>query len=49
MMELLDDFATRAPDPDGQPYGLLFAMHLRAPAGPPGDQASGSGGVAPRS
>jgi DNA-binding transcriptional ArsR family regulator len=55
---LLDDFAGRPPDPDGEPYGLLLAVHRRAdrvaaepePAGPeaPG-QVPGSGGVAPTS
>ena len=39
---VLDEFAARPPDPDGQPYGLLFAVHRRA-------QGPGSGGVAPRS
>jgi DNA-binding transcriptional ArsR family regulator len=49
VLEILDEFVTRPPDPDGEPYGLLFAMHRRAPAIPPPGQASGSGGVAPRS
>ena len=43
VLAVLDEFAARPPDPDGQPYGLFFAMHRR-----PG-HASGSGGVAPRS
>jgi DNA-binding transcriptional ArsR family regulator len=33
---ILDEFASRPPDPGGQPYGLLFAMHrrqVRPPAG----------------
>ena len=45
---ILDEFVARPPNPDGQPYGLLFAMHRRATAGPSPDQASGSGGVASR-
>jgi DNA-binding transcriptional ArsR family regulator len=45
MLAILDDFVTRQPDPDGEPYGLLFAMHRR----PGPDQDPGSGGVAPRS
>jgi DNA-binding CsgD family transcriptional regulator len=48
LQAVLDEFADRPPDPDGEPYGLLLAMHRRAPA-PPGGQPSGSGGVAPRS
>jgi DNA-binding CsgD family transcriptional regulator len=27
---VFDEFASRSPDPDGEPYGLLFAMHRRA-------------------
>jgi DNA-binding CsgD family transcriptional regulator len=55
---ILDEFVHRSADPDGDPYGLLFAMHRRAPdlpedpSDPPGPgraQASGSGGVAPTS
>jgi predicted ArsR family transcriptional regulator len=46
MIAILDEFVTRDPDPDGEPYGLLFAMHRRSP-GPAQDP--GSGGVAPRS
>ena len=46
---VLDDFAARPPDPDGEPYGLLFAVHRQVPAGSSPGQASGSGGVAPRS
>jgi DNA-binding transcriptional ArsR family regulator len=53
VLAILDEFVTRPPDPDGEPYGLLFAMHRRppgpAPPDPPGDQDPGSGGVAPRS
>jgi DNA-binding transcriptional ArsR family regulator len=41
---VLEEFAARPPDPDGQPYGLLFGMHRQLPG-----EASGSGGVAPRS
>ena len=29
VLAILDDFVTRAPDPDGEPYGLLFGMHRR--------------------
>src|SRR5215207_2766900 len=46
VLAILDEFATRPPDPDGEPYGLLFAMHRRS-LGP--GQDPGSGGVAPRS
>jgi DNA-binding transcriptional ArsR family regulator len=46
VLAILDEFVTRPPDPDGEPYGLLFAMHRRSPG--PG-QDPGSGGVAPRS
>lgn len=31
VLAILDEFVTRPPDPDGEPYGLLFAMHRRAP------------------
>ena len=59
VLAVLDEFVTRPPDPDGEPYGLLFAMHRRAgpdpsggparpPRTPPG-QDTGSGGVEPRS
>ena len=60
VLAILDEFVTRPPDPDGEPYGLLFAMHRRSlgpdpsggparpPRTPPG-QDPGSGGVAPRS
>jgi DNA-binding transcriptional ArsR family regulator len=60
VLAILDEFVTRSPDPDGDPYGLLFAMHrrslgpdpsggpARSPGTPPG-QDPGSGGVAPRS
>ena len=46
VLAILDEFLTRPPDPDGEPYGLLFAMHRRSP-GP--DQGPGSGGVDPTS
>ena len=46
VLAILDEYVTRPPDPDGETYGLLFAMHRRSPG--PG-HASGSGGVAPRS
>jgi DNA-binding transcriptional ArsR family regulator len=49
IMAVLDDFAARPPDPDGQPWGLLFAMHHRPSPGSSPAQASGSGGVEPRS
>jgi DNA-binding transcriptional ArsR family regulator len=58
VLAILDEFVTRPADPDGEPYGLLFAMHQRRtpdpsgeparPRTPPG-QEPGSGGVAPRS
>jgi DNA-binding transcriptional ArsR family regulator len=45
VLAILDEFVTRPADPDGEAYGLLFAMHRRrSPA-----QDSGSGGVEPRS
>jgi predicted ArsR family transcriptional regulator len=47
IIAVLDDFVSRPPDPDGEPYGLLFAMHRRATAGPSPGRAPGSGGVAP--
>jgi predicted ArsR family transcriptional regulator len=47
VLAILDEFITRPPDPDGEPYGLLFAMHRQQL--PPGGQDPGSGGVAPRS
>ena len=34
VLAILDEFVTRDPDPDGQPYGLLFAMHRRSLVGP---------------
>jgi hypothetical protein len=60
VLAILDEYVTRGPDPDGEPYGLLFAMHRRLlvpdPSGrsrrPPRAiraQDPGSGGVAPRS
>jgi DNA-binding transcriptional ArsR family regulator len=59
VLAVLDEFVTRPPDPDGEPYGLLFAMHRRAgpdpsggparPPRPPPGQDPGSGGVEPRS
>ena len=57
VLAILDEYVTRPPDPDGEPYGLLFAMHRRSlgpdpsggPARHPRGHASGSGGVAPRS
>jgi DNA-binding transcriptional ArsR family regulator len=57
VLAILDEYVTRPPDPDGEPYGLLFAMHRRSlgpepsggPARRPRGHASGSGGVAPRS
>jgi hypothetical protein len=45
VLAILDEFVTRPPDPGGEPYGLLFAMHRRrSPA-----QGPGRGGVEPRS
>jgi DNA-binding transcriptional ArsR family regulator len=49
VLAILDEFLTRPPDPDGEPYGLLFAMHRRALGPEPSGRASGSGGVAPGS
>ena len=49
VLAILDEFVTRPPDADGEPYGLLFAMHRRAPGPDPSDQDPGRGGVAPRS
>jgi DNA-binding transcriptional ArsR family regulator len=43
VLAILDEFEARPADPDGEPYGLFFAIHRRR------RQASGSGGVAPRS
>jgi DNA-binding transcriptional ArsR family regulator len=48
LQEVLDEFADRPADPEGEPYGLFLAMHRRAPAARRG-HASGRGGVAPRS
>ena len=48
VLAILDEFVTRGPDPDGEPYGLLFGMHRRPIPGPAG-QDPGSGGVTPRS
>ncbi|HET6813786.1 MAG TPA: hypothetical protein VFJ69_07235, partial [Actinomycetota bacterium] len=48
VLAILDQFVTRGPDPDGEPYGLLFGMHRRPTPGPAG-QDRGRGGVAPRS
>jgi DNA-binding transcriptional ArsR family regulator len=45
VLAIMDEFVTRPPDPDGEPYGLLFAMHRRRLPG----QDPGSGGVEPRS
>ena len=45
VLAILDEFVTRPADPDGEPYGLLFAMHRRRSPG----QDPGSGGVEPRS
>jgi DNA-binding transcriptional ArsR family regulator len=47
VLAILDEFVTRPPDPDGDPYGLLFAMHRRSLG--PGQDPGGSGGVTPRS
>jgi DNA-binding transcriptional ArsR family regulator len=41
---VLDEFADRPHDPDGEPLGLLVAIHRLRP-----DQPPGSGGVAPTS
>ena len=47
LQEVLDEFARRPADPDGEPYGLFLGIHRRARPG--GAQAPGSGGVAPTS
>jgi len=31
VLAILDEFLTRGPDPDGEPYVLLFGMHRRVP------------------
>ena len=51
VLAILDEYVTRPPDPDGEPYGLLFAMHRRSlgPGPSPPAQDPGSGGVDPRS
>ena len=48
VVAILDEYAARPPDPDGEPYGLFFAMHRRAQPAPRG-HTSGRGGVTPRS
>jgi len=48
VVAVLDEFAARPADPDGEPYGLFFAIHRRAQPAPRG-HASGRGGVTPRS
>ena len=45
VLAILDEFVTRPPDPDGEPYGLLFGMHRR-PLGPDGPVRP-TGGAAP--
>jgi DNA-binding transcriptional ArsR family regulator len=51
LQTVLDEFADRSPDPDGEPYGMLVVIHRRAvgQAAPAATQAPGSGGVAPTS
>ena len=49
VLAILDEFAARPADPDGEPLGLLFAVHRRALAGQAPVHASGRGGVEPRS
>jgi predicted ArsR family transcriptional regulator len=36
LQEVLDEFADRPPDPDGEPYGLFLAMHRRRLTPPAG-------------
>ena len=48
VLAILDEYVDRPADPDGEPLGLFFAMHRRPALAPPA-QASGSGGVEPRS
>jgi predicted ArsR family transcriptional regulator len=47
VLTILDEFVERPPDPDGEPLGLFFGIHRRTRIPPA--QASGSGGVEPRS
>jgi DNA-binding transcriptional ArsR family regulator len=49
VLAVLDDFVTRPPDPDGEPYGLLFGMHRRpGPQGPaPGQDPGGAAPAGP--
>jgi DNA-binding transcriptional ArsR family regulator len=51
LQAVLDEFAGRSPDPDGEPYGVLVVIHRRAvgPAAPAPAQPPGSGGVSPTS
>lgn len=50
VIAILDDFVTRGPDPDGEPYGLMFAMHRRpAPLGHGSGHDPGGGEAEPRS
>jgi DNA-binding transcriptional ArsR family regulator len=50
VIAILDDFVTRGPDPDGEPYGLMFAMHRRpAPLGSGSGHDPGGGEAEPRS
>jgi predicted ArsR family transcriptional regulator len=51
IIAILDEFVTRGPDPDGEPYRLLFVMQRRpdCPAPPPSGQDPGWCRVAPRS
>jgi DNA-binding transcriptional ArsR family regulator len=44
LQAVLDEFAARPADPDGQPYGMFLGMHRRPS---PGDRASGGGRVNP--
>ena len=36
LQEVLDEFADRPPDPDGEPYGLFLGMHRRRVTPPAG-------------
>ncbi len=40
LRSLLDDFASRPPDPDGEPWALFLALHRRAPVPGTADAAA---------
>ena len=50
VLAILDEFVTRPAGPDGEPYGLMFAMHRRpAPLGHGSGHDPGGGEAEPRS